>query len=487
MGAKFATLYANGDRPFDIDFDTVIGIIIETFYTLTVEVNGKAYNVLCNATKGQGISMRELLDKLRENPGNFEITNIFIAEGQEMETVIEGDNEWAASESIVNTISTNRVLYRKPVDLARLWAYQLANAEYYTNSHVDSVFSAELYRQYVYHIVTKITGAETFEWNGINYEYDYLSAFYFGEIVSLFIEEIDEDEAEYYASIFAYRRSLKYLDYFTGSKTKPLATGDVTINPELGGGINVIDVSRKGQAYRFYNAVNRIGRKAEDYTLEIMGVKQRHDFHNPLWLGSTRTNVTANVTDNTGAAQIEEANAQTSRLYGIDGKYKFEFNLDRDAIIVGITFYDVERSYIKGVHRSFMHVDRFDMFNPYMQYTGDQPIYGEEFSAGNTQTFGYTPAYEEFKQEFNTADAGFVTALPGYTFMEGVMTNNREESNPDATNIGSEFIRSKPVEFDRFYNSLTGYSLGTYFHFILDYYNDLNAKRKMAFNPSVGL
>lgn len=511
LGCAMAALWRNGEmKLWDIAMDeameylkgassNIFGFEIQrgtekTFVNLKVSAENTPANT---------IGLREFLDICRENPGDFEINWIAVdntgtpATADELTDIL---NTWTAVSEILQFgfNDAGALTYNKPVDLARCWTYQLAVAEYFTNSHVDYIYSAELYRQYIWDKILGIgISATQFTWNGVKYEYDYLSAKYFTSAVSttyilvanMLSKENQIDAAmEYFAGIFSYHRSLKYLDYYTGSKTRPLAVGDVTINPGAGGAINVIDVTRKGQAYKFLNAVNRIGRKAEDYAQEIMGVKQQHDWHNPLWLGSTRSGVNAEITDNTGEAQVTAPNSQTARLYGVDGKYKFEYDEDRDAIIIGLTWYDVERSYSKGVHRSFMHVDRYDMFNPYLQYTGDQEIYKEEYDAAQTGTFGYVPAYEEFKQEPNKASGGFVTSLPGYTFLDGVDSNDRQGFDAlKNTHIGPEFIRSKPVEFDRFYNSLTGYSLGTYFHFILDYYNENNCKRKMAFNPGVAL
>lgn len=218
-----------------------------------------------------------------------------------------------------------------------------------------------------------------------------------------------------------------------------------------------------------------------------MGVKQKHDWHVPLWLGSTRSAINAEIVDNTGEAQMTDALSQTARLYGIEGKYMFQYDFDRDAIVIGLTYYDVERSYGKGVNRTFMHVDRYDMYNPYLQYTGDQAIYGEEYDARNDGTFGYVPAYEEFKQVINEADGGFMTALPGYAFIDEIYKKSDKDNveYPDGRKNSPDFIRSKPVEFDRFYQKLTGHSLANKFHFIVDYYNEISAKRRMAFNPGV--
>ena len=511
LGCAMAALWRNGNmKTWDIAMDEAMAYLEgENSKIYGFEIQRGTEKTFVNLRVGAAntpantIGLREFLDICRENPADFQIN--WIAKDATGAHATTGDltnimNTWVAVHEILQFgfNDAGALTYHEPVDLARLWAYQLAVAEYFTNSHVDYIYSAELYRQYIWSkILDAGCYAQSFTWNGIEYEYDYLSAKYFHEVIGQMnsnVETITENPEqwdgamEYLAGIFSYHRSLKYLDYYTGSKTRPLAVGDVTINPGAGGAINVIDVTRKGQAYKFLNAVQRLGRKADDYALGIMGVKQQHDWHNPLWIGSTRSGVNAEITDNTGEAQVKEPNSQTARLYGVDGKYKFQYNEDRDAIIIGLTWYDVERSYWKGVHRSFMHVDRYDMFNPYLQYTGDQEIKKEEYDAAQNGTFGYVPAYEEFKQEPNKASGGFVTSLPGYTFLDAVDSNNRQGFDAlKNTHIGPEFIRSKPVEFDRFYNSLTGYSLGTYFHFIVDYYNENNCKRKMAFNPGVAL
>lgn len=506
LGAHFASMFEDkAGRNYDDFFDWAIKELCEDIYGINVDVGDTTYDVNIKLDKeyltGYEISIDEFLDIIRDSPANWDI-NYFI--GSVGETITTEDSEWASTadrvQNVYTEIEDTTIIYSKPVDIARLWAYQLAVAEYMTNSHVDYIYSAELFRQAVKnardtYFMNTIgeTSPIKFIYNGLQIEADWLSAAYFNEMITAADNVYWGDPEymipviEYLSMIFAFRRSLKYMDYFTGSKTRPLAVGDITLNPDLGGNINAIEVTRKGQAYRFLNAVQRIGRKAEDYALEIMGVKQKHDWHVPLWLGSTRSAINAEIVDNTGEAQMTDALSQTARLYGIEGKYMFQYDFDRDAIVIGLTYYDVERSYGKGVNRTFMHVDRYDMYNPYLQYTGDQEIYGEEYDARNDGTFGYVPAYEEFKQVINEADGGFMTALPGYAFIDEIYKKSDKDNveYPDGRKNGPDFIRSKPVEFDRFYQKLTGHSLANKFHFIVDYYNEISAKRRMAFNPGV--
>lgn len=492
LGCKMAAIWKHLPieglkQYFRRNFDTAFENFISKF-TYGMDVywdsdNGKHYTVVVNLEEefgGNRITMHEFLTRLRDQPEDFHVDQIYKSEtGTEIET----KDDVTEIRRSAYMLQNNNTEYSRPVDLARVWAYQLVNAEYFTNDKVDYIYSAELYRQYIGDI-SGATGerASTFEWNGNNMPYDYLSAYYFVDNNTLSLNYT------YLAALFAYRRSLKYLDYFTGSKTRPLAVGDVTI-PVEGGQVSVINVTQSIQKQRFLNAVNRIKGNAEEYVEQLMGIKVDKDWHNPKWLGSTREAIKTSQTENTGDAQLERENSITSHFEGYGGNYKFTFNIDRDSIIIGLCFFDIERNYAKGTHRSFMHVDRYDMYNSYLQYCGDQEIMGAEYDTaldcgGETLHFGYVPAYEEFKQEINEAQAGFVTALPGYTFIDGMEKDNAL-FRPEAENVSPDFIRSKPVELDRYYNSLTGNSLANYFHFIVDIYNDMSAKRKMAFNPQI--
>lgn len=84
----------------------------------------------------------------------------------------------------------------------------------------------------------------------------------------------------------------------------------------------------------------------------------------------------------------------------------------------------------------------------------------------------------EFKQRYNQCAGGFVENLPGFAFVAVDERGSKSVITPD-------FIRSVCSEFDDFYVSLTGYSNGSYWHFIVDNYNDCSGSRPMAYAPSI--
>lgn len=397
-----------------------------------------------------------------------------------------------------------------PLNLGRLWAYQLVCAHFMSNDHIDFIYSAELYRQYIKQLVTGRTSASgsfydqsfNFTVNGLQYDYDSTSAFYFNFVISNFASNgifsltstatvypsLNEVYA-YFTALFGFKKSLRFLDYFSGSRSYPLAVGDhnATIGTDIAGKLDVIELSRVSMMTKFLQAVNRSGRKFSAYMQELFGKVPAYDYHNPMFLAHQSDLVGAPETENTGAAQVTDKIAVTSRLKATASRYAFEFTPDRDCIVIGITYYDIPRVYTRATERQNFVIDRFDMFNTYLQYIGDQPISEAELGTNTPdfdKPFSYTNRDMQYKQRFNQANGGFCvpsTGLDNWIFVADELRRKYLH------NISPSFIRSFNCEIDRFYQCLTGYSLGTYFHFIVRYDNRMDASRPMAFNPTINV
>lgn len=365
----------------------------------------------------------------------------------------------------------------EPYNISRLWAYQLACAHFFTNDKIDYVFSAELFRQLIGHYVCNTSvGLDIFTVNGIQYQYDYLSSHFF----NIFINQDYPEYIDYFLALFSFRHSLKFMDYFTGSRTKPLAMGDVyqDVDVQQGqGSFNVIDLAHNTWSAKFRQFLMRYGSKAKSYIKGVFGIEQAYDYHDPCWLGKTRDRIYSVETDNTASEQLSEPMTTTAQFRSNGDRYAFEFNADRDTIIVSVIYFDIDRLYVSTIDRQLFAIDRFDYFNPWTQFLGDQPIYAAELVAGGAmQPFSYTNRNQEYKTRINQADGGFVEFLPGWAFLA-------DDDSP--TELTPRFIRSSPTELDRFYNSLTYFSPAGYFHFIIKNDNTITAIRPMAFNPIV--
>ena len=470
---------------FDDMFDSFMSIISSSLSTgeyLRFSIGTDVYEIVSNPldvarSAVQQLTLREALELMRDD-----LSFTFIS---------------VSDPSLVGTLDTEIGYYitQMPstdadLNLGRLWAYQLVCAHFYSNDHVDFIYSAELFRQYIASLIDGDIGmGETFNVNGIAYQYDYLSSHFFSalfgvNVVSIF--DASPSALAYSIALFGFKRSLRFLDYFTGSRSYPLAVGNTSVNVN-NNAVSIIDLSRTSMMTKFLQAVNRSGRKFSAYMQELFGKTPAYDYHNPMYLAHTSDLVGAQETENTGQAQVTDQIAVTSRFRATSSRYAFEFQPDRDCIVIGITYYDLPRVYSRATDKQNFYINRFDMFNPYLQFIGDQGITEAEIGTDSpveSSNFSYTNRHMEYKQRFNSCSGGFCvpsTQLDNWIFPADTLRRKFFH------NISPSFIRSFNSEIDRFYQRLTGYSLGTYFHFIVRYDNRQDASRPMAYNPTISI
>lgn len=377
---------------------------------------------------------------------------------------------------------------RNDINLLRLVAYQKACAEFYTNDKVDAVYSAALWEQNMLAVAYLLGAAKNYSVNGVPVLYDACSGQFLQKVIQSYsgTSTAYTDSAQriafiYLHNLFSFTRSLKYEDYFVGSRTQPLAVGDVTVGVDTGDNtVDVIDVSKKIQVQRFLNQVNRIGRKFSDYVKGILGDKPMKDVREPIFLGHVVDTIGAEETDNTGEGQLSLPNSTTSKFRNNADRFAFNVHIGEPSVIIGIVNYDIVRAYSYYNDRENFHVDRYDAFNPFMQFVGDQAIFKDEIIPvpADSNPFAYTLRYMEYKQKVDRAAGGFsLGVLPGYAYV----------LEPDSipTNINSDFLRSHVGEINQFYQSLSGYTPAELFNFIVRLDIDVTANRPMAFAPSI--
>lgn len=487
---------------FDEIFDEVIDIIFpdsSVMYNMTI--GGNSYQVSRTVvnddylTAGEFISVRGMLELLRDQLAGFSLDG----RSPISDSVLDGlavyfeEDYISPSRPFIDANDGSELVH---LNTARLWAYQLVCAHFYSNDHVDYVYSAELFRQYIWELYRKFSdyaGSETsiqdigFRVNGLYYEYDALSAhvsdkFLVDNVSGTFESRYFDEFAAYWQAMLSFKRSLRFMDYFSGSRTLPLAVGDTSVDASSGL-VDVLDLSRQRMMARFLLAVNRSGRKFGAYMQELFGRVPKPDYHNPFYLAHTSDVVGMSENENTAEGQ-RAANAITGNLRTNADRYGFVFEPDRDCVVLGITYYDIPRVYGNATERQNFYLDRFDMFNPYMQYIGDQSIYRAEIGTDemSLQPFSYTNRHMEYKQRYNQCAGGFLqdsTQLQSWIFQGDRFRRWRFK------NLSPSFIRSFNEEFDHFYTSLSGFSLGTYFHFICRYDNRMDASRPMAYAPQI--
>lgn len=394
------------------------------------------------------------------------------------------------------------------INLSRLIAYQLCCCQFYTRDSVDNIYTSEMFidnaKATVMPFVSCIANRDnqlinrwrTFTYNGTRYDYDVFSGHVIDTISLGFFNWPDNTAFmtadnmlncyNYLHMIFFYRKSLRYGDYFVGAKTLPYSPMDVTADV-VGQGVSALDITRSIIAQRFANAVERVSNTWKDYLKGVTGGVASPNVYEPRFLASSTSTVDGFEVENTSSDQRTNNNITTVLKSG-NSNYVYEIEVGEPCIIIGLSTYEVPRVYSATVDRFFKHTNRFNMFNKFFQNIGDQEISQQERNSAFSplRTFGYTPRHMEYKQRYPIAAGGFVDNLPGYAFITDNQASNQNDVDlGDSDVISSYYLRNRNSEFDRFYASLTGYSLSHYFHFQVKYTNICHATRQMEYSPSI--
>lgn len=473
MGCKLNKYFRYYDKPFSFenfsnDFMSFILKVLNEIEldSLTVSWNQGENRVLIDLENdNKPYLLRQMLETCREHP-DFQIN---LPDNFESSSTFDIDFHIDSDANI-------------PINISRCCAYQLAYFHYLTNDKVDFIYSADLYRNTMLGLAKDLVGSiQSFTLNGNTYFYDWCSGAYLDVTLNNFFDFSLDFSNHYVNASYIYlcellsiRKSLKYGDYFTGSRPRPYAVGDMTA-PVVGNGVSAVDMTRNIMAQRFLNAVNKTGRKISDYLKGIRGANTMPLLTDPKFLARDTTTIGTMEVENTAGDQGNVV----SLLRAEQSKYAFEADIEDPCIIIGVVSFSTPRMYSRTIDRFFFKTEREDYFNPYFQNIGDQEIYMAEKGQGGLTPFAYTLRHMEYKQRYPIASAGAVEYLPSW-----FMIADNEDSEP-YLNISPEFIRSSNVEFDRFYKSLNGTTLSSYFHFIIRFVNESNPNRNMEYSPTI--
>lgn len=381
-------------------------------------------------------------------------------------------------------------------------AYQMVSAQYYSLDTVDYVVSYDLWLMAMEGIAQRIQMVDSpgtaiypafYHWNGYNLQYDLFSKYVLNRIMLCIAPNFSTDTGSFneqaflvysfYMNLFTFRSPLRRVDYFAGSRVRPLAVGDVDIIATADSGdvkVSAVDVTKGILYQRFYNAVNRTRQTLHGYVKSIFGSNVAADTLAPICLCSRVQNLKSIMNVNTAESQGDRRLNISSNTG--DKLYSMQFN--QEYYVIGCFTTDMRYSYPYTTDRLNFHQDIYDDYQPMLQDIGDQEIYRAELqSALNAAAgapdapFGYQLQDAEYKFSYDTAHGGFVNNLPSWSFVD---YNSFYEKN-----ISPGFLRINPYDFDRFFKSLSGWSLESRFHLIVDFDLFFTAVRKMKYKPGI--
>lgn len=421
------------------------------------------------------VSIHYLLELIRDNPLRFTYAirstgDDDIDEFQDLRYLLNGINiRWQESTDL---------------NIERLIAYQLVCAEYFTDDHIDDIFSTDKFRNMMRSYFNyQVDGSSYgfFELNGVSYPYDVFSSvvwyLFADSILTGYLFE-DSSALSYIYLLLTRRHSLRFEDYFVGGRLNPLAVGDTKV-PVINSGVDAYEMARAQVFTRFLNSVNLSGPEFDNYSKDILDNDAPPRTDVPKFLAMTMSTVGSYEVENTSS---DNQGKLVTNLRSSDERFAFNITLDHESIILGLVSFESRRYYSKTVDRFFYHKDRYDSFNPMLQHMGDQNISRAELRAGHLveENFAYGVADGEYKQRVGVVSGGVVDFLPSWAMVTDVV-----DSYDDDEFLNSSYIRSKDVEFDRFFANLSNNSDAGYFHFIIEFNNMTEPVKPMVVAPEI--
>lgn len=460
-------------RDFDLYFDTCITGLFSRYNLQVARKYGENeldyLSLYPDAQGSKVVSAHLLLDILRER--DYVSYNLSLRDGESDDgSIAEINNTVAMLDSLLDNVD---IIPHYEVSLERPIAYQFACAKFMSDDSIDNVYNALIFRN---NFTALFQYGDMFQLNGQPIIYDVFSAHNLQKA-------FDSDPQMFISLLLTFRHSLKYGDYFISARPSPYALGDVNA-PVVNNFVSAIDITKKISEQRFVNWSNRTGMSYEDYVEGLTGVRPSLDITEPLFVSHEQFQIFGMEVENTGAAQQESGtNSVTTLLKSNVSKFMYNIGITDPCVLIGLSHFDVKRLYSRVMDRANLKSNRFDFFNKFYQYTGDQEIKSLELDAASepNRNFAYTTRYMQYKQQVSHAGGAFLGPLKSWA-----MVSDTDDDNFAFARINSDFIRNSNSSFDIFYGSLSGYSLGSYFHFAVVYHNDFsNMRRAMDVAPDI--
>lgn len=373
------------------------------------------------------------------------------------------------------------------VDISPLIAYQMVGAQFFTNDQIDKVYTAQDWIDEMSVLVNyDYMTALAYDYNGHKNYYDVFSKKILDTALShipyeygdLLYNDTLPSGQEFIYNLITPFNSLRYGDYFTGSRLNPLALGadPNSYAPVTASNVKSLDMVQAMSYLNYYNDIQKLGPTAWIQQNGIFGDFPSSLDPMPRFIQRSKFSIGEMQIENTSNTNTGEI---ISRSRSNDSGQFISIDIDEPSIVLGLISFDCPRIYTNVVDRLAFVKDRFDAFNPYFQNIGDQPILARELNLKlpADDIWSWTIRNTEYKQRVGVATGAFVGQqyLPSWAF-------TFDERN---MKLDSDSIRNHDADLDKFFVSLPNISEAGYFHFYVRCFNNTEIVRAMQDRPDI--
>lgn len=259
----------------------------------------------------------------------------------------------------------------------------------------------------------------------------------------------------------------------TDNKFTYIKEGSLQVDLTLATAASVSDLRRAYSLQRYQEKLMRGGRRLKEWTLNIFGVNVPDErLQRAEYLGGGKMGLQISEVIQTYGDDTTENPLAGMAGHGVAGgnitgfsRYFFEHGY-----IIGIMSILPKTGYFQGLPKNLIKFDKFDYYTPDFAHIGEQAILNKEIYLDPTapeDTFGYTPRYAEYRDNFDRVHGDFRNTLK-YWHMA------REFANPPALN--STFIKPDLGSTNRVF----AVQSDTFAKFLVQIYLRVNAIRPVS-------
>jgi len=188
--------------------------------------------------------------------------------------------------------------------------------------------------------------------------------------------------------------------------------------------VNAATVNQLREAFAIQKWLELNARSGNRYTEHIQahfGVKpQDARLQRPEEFGGSVSNIQfSEVLQTSRTTTTGTDDSQLGQLGGhavtASGSRKVSYYAQEHGWIFAMMYIVPDTAYLQGVPAKFNKIDRYDYFQPLLAHLGEQPVLNQEIwangGAGDANTFGYLPIYDEYRHELNGVHGLLKTTL----------------------------------------------------------------------------
>lgn len=230
--------------------------------------------------------------------------------------------------------------------------------------------------------------------------------------------------------------------FFKGATDSADSYPDIYADLSAVTGIPVTELRLANALQRFMELSSHRGSRYVEYLLSRFGVRSSDArLQRPELL--SRSKQVVQISEVLATAEGTNTDVGDLKGHGIGAmrSNRYMRMFEEHGYVMTLMAVQPKTMYVQGLHRTWSRRDKYDYFQPETQFIGDQEVLNKEIYAGAADpagTFGWTPRYQEYREQPNRIAGEFRTSTLDFWHQARIFS-----SEPA---LNAAFVTSNPTE-----------------------------------------